>query len=396
MSDSEESEPPDADEPDLGNLGDPPSPSLASSAPPPPQPQQVGVGSLPDHPVWRAARGSGAPFPPAGGRGRRASKPPSEVGDGPRFEAISVAELEARQFSHADGADSYIDSADEEEAEQEKKDFSRVPERKRERPLVQADEEEEEDGAHHHRRKLDSLMHAAAFGGQSGGHYGRTGGSQAGSQSDVSSSRRREAMKNAFPVRGVKCVGCALPNKISVVDKFVQNNISKMTETALWKMAALVYRREIVEVTAREGALAPSWKWRDIQVHYELHCSSSLVARHKQLRVLQSESAARDHHAWRPSPRAPRARRHAHTARGAPVPRGKRGEGARRQGRRLDAAHMRGGVQRKSRAGKHALRQELHKVTTVDTHHPKLNTRYTISDPREIVQPSYLLELARV
>jgi len=298
---------------------DPPSPSLAgsvaSSAPPPPQGQQVGAQQLSNQPVWQAARGSNAgggvsrPAAPVGGgrgkgRGRGAgSRVPSEAGDlngGPRFERISMAELEARQYADGDGADSRIDSDDDEHWERVRPAKSSGHKRRRkDGPQQQggagggdsddSDDGEESDGDDDRRRKLAGLMGAAAFGGGARrDHYGGGGGSDAGSQpSEMSSARRRDAMKHAFPVRNVTCVGCALVNRIGPVNRFVRDNISQMTEDALWKMAALCYRREVAEPAEREGAVCPPWGWKEVRVHYEVHATGNFVARHKMIRQLQ-------------------------------------------------------------------------------------------------------------
>ena len=291
---------------DAPPAADPPSPSLASSAPPAAQGQQVGAQQLSNHPVWVSSRGEGDRSPRqfgkgrGGGRGRgRGSRPPSEAGDlvnAPRFERISMAELEARQYADGDGADSAIQSDDEGGDDH----WDRVrpaggsgrSKRKKKGPREEGDdsedddEDDDEDDAGGRRRKLAGLMGAAAFGGAA--HYTRGGASEAGSMpSENSSARRKDAYKDAFPVRGVTCVGCALANRIGPVNRFVRDNISQMTEDALWKMAALCYKREVAEPTEREGAPTPPWGWKDVRVHYELHASGNFVARHKMIRQLQ-------------------------------------------------------------------------------------------------------------
>jgi hypothetical protein len=288
MSDSEDDPPVEQ--------GNPPSPSIAgsdASAAPAPSGQQVSAAQLSQHPLWQAARGEGPrpAVPPAGGGKKKKSKPPSEVGDAgpaPKYERISLAELEARQHADADGADSRIDSDDEDE-------WSRVrtssePKRKRSSkgPREEKGEEDEEssdddDGGR--RKKLAGLMGAAAFGGASAQHYGAS--DAASEQSVTSSQRRKDAMKDAFPVRGLSCVGCALSNRIGPVNRFVKDYISQMTEDALFKMAALCYRREVAEPAEREGAPVPPWSWKDVRSHYELHSTGNWVARHKMIRQLQ-------------------------------------------------------------------------------------------------------------
>jgi hypothetical protein len=302
MSDESDDEPPAADAP---------SPSLASSAPPPPHGQQMGAQQLSNHPVWVSARGRGdlgngsAPpqFGRAGrgrGRGKGGSRPGSEAGDmpppAPKFERISMAELEAKQYADADGADSAIQS--DEDADDH---WDRVKpaggghksKRKKTGPREEAgepgdsDDDDDDDDTGDRRRKLAGLMGAAAFGG-GGGHYPRGGVSEAGSMTSANSSaRRKDAFKDAFPVRGVTCVGCALANRIGPVNRFVKDNISLMTEDSLWKMAALCYKREVAEPTEREGAPVPPWNWKEIRCHYELHASGNFVARHKMIRQLQ-------------------------------------------------------------------------------------------------------------
>ena len=299
MSDEEDEAPP---------VADPPSPSLggsqASSVAPAPNGHQVGAQQLSNHPVWVSARGSGSPRlggvpPPAsrgkgGGRGRgRGSRAPSDAGDinPPRYERISLAELEAKQYADGDGADSRIDSDDDAVGDH----FDGIrpvhPRRKKQKkgPREECSDDESSDddiGADDRRNKLAGLMGAAAFGG-TGGHYG-AGASDAGSvPSENSSARRADAMKNAFPVRGVTCVGCALANRIGPVNRFVRDNISLMTEDTLWKMSALCYKREVAEPSEREGAVVPQWGWKEVRSHYELHATGNFVARHKMIRSLQ-------------------------------------------------------------------------------------------------------------
>ena len=244
----------DDDEDDGPPNADPPSPSLAgsqaSSAPPPAAGQAVSAQQLSNHPLWAAARGENRNGPTTGttgttgtaaqgrGRGRGASRAPSDAGDaapGARFERISMAELEARQLADGDGADSAIQSDDEQD------DWARVrPEhatsnKRRKKPAKESDDDDDDDENDENdenendgrRRKIAGLMGAAAFGG--GNHY-RAGASDAGSlPSEQSSALRRDAMREAFPCRGVSCVGCALANRIGPVNRFVRDNISQMT-----------------------------------------------------------------------------------------------------------------------------------------------------------------------
>ena len=129
------------------------------------------------------------------------------------------------------------------------------------------------------------MMRGTAFGGGAADDAAAEGAS-ASEQSDALSARRREASKKACP-SGVSCVGCALHNRISAVDRFIRANIGKMTEDSLWKLAALTYQRDVVEPAKAEGAPVPPWGWKDVRNHYEIHSMSNLIHRHKQLRTLQ-------------------------------------------------------------------------------------------------------------
>ena len=149
-----------------------------------------------------------------------------------------MAELEAKQFADGDGADSAIQSDDEVADDH----WTRV--RPAAESLTQAkgphEEDDEEDDSDENsdddadRLQLAGMMGAAAFGGT--GHYARGGASDAGSMpSENSSARRRGAFKDAFPVRGVTCVGCALANRIGPVNRFVRDNISQVMRTPCGK-----------------------------------------------------------------------------------------------------------------------------------------------------------------
>jgi len=130
-------------------------------------------------------------------------------------------------------------------------------------------------------------MGSAAFGGGGAG-YGRSvgGGSVA---SESSSRMRRDAQCAAFPVRGVDCVGCALVNRLGPVERFIRNNISKMTDDSLWRMAALTYKMEVAQPIEREGGVAPAWTWKKLREHFELHVSSNFLQRYKMIRALQQQ-----------------------------------------------------------------------------------------------------------
>jgi hypothetical protein len=236
------------------------------------QPPSSGPGSpnSATHPVWAAAAG--------GGRGRGRGRPRSDAGDrNERYERISLAVLEQNQRKHGDGADSRIDSDDEGTHVGGGFDVPR-PVDVSKRKADDGSDEEEDEGETRKRSVLDQMLGAAAFG---------SGGDTGSEVSQTESKRMRDASKDAFPLRGITCVGCSLVTRIGAVDKFVKDNLAKMTEEALFKSAALVYRKEVVEKAEAEGAVAPPWSWKSLRSHYLLHSTDNLVGRHQMLRNLQ-------------------------------------------------------------------------------------------------------------
>lgn len=271
-------------------MGDtsPASPSLPPSEPPDPQSVALGAAALASHPVWAAARGGrGRGAGRGGARGGRGTPPMEAATERPRYERISLQALERQQYADADGAESHLNSDDEEA-------FEAPPRRERAAAAANGGDSgpsEDEDDAEERpsrRQRLDGILGAAAFG---GGAPPRQGPASESAASQTSTQRRRDANKEAFPIRGISCVGCALANRVGPVDKFVRTNISRMTEESLFKMAALTYKREVAEPTEREGAPVPAWAWKDVRAHYTLHCSSNLIGRHVMIRQLQSMRA---------------------------------------------------------------------------------------------------------
>jgi len=292
---------------------EPPSPSM-SSAPPEAEGEAVSHAALANHPLWARARGDGPPDD-AGGRGNRGGRggrgrgrPGSEHGDAfeqPALERISLAAQEQELYQNGDGADS-VAWSDDEERPARKKPKARRPESPGSRPRKErrqsapkrfkheddeaasagGDDETDGDGDGDggSRARLAQMMGAAAFGGE---YAPSDDGLSASERSEASSKLQREAAKRAFPIRGTDCVGCVLNNRISAVDRFIRANIAKMTEDSLWKMAALTYKKDVVEPAAAEGTPVPAWGWKAVRNHYELHSMSNLIQRHKQLRTLQ-------------------------------------------------------------------------------------------------------------
>ena len=95
-----------------------------------------------------------------------------------------------------------------------------------------------------------------------------------------------------MPIQGCNCVGCVLPNKIGMINDFVRTNTGRMGETALYKMAGLIFQRDIREPAQREGVHIPPWRWEDIAMHYTFHTKDP---RHERAEDLRSLSTLRMH-----------------------------------------------------------------------------------------------------
>jgi len=258
------------------------------------------------------------PPPPARGRGRgRGAQPPLDPDSGARYERISLLAVELQQgATGGDGADSALLSSDDEDGP------GAWSSSKKKKPTDQDDdagEEEEYDydeydverlsvagstDEHVHPRKdahrkapakttkvppnPADMMAATAFGGTQD-LFGDTSDSES-AVSRTSSKRKRDTYKQAFPVRGMTCVGCALANRIAPVERFVNNNVCRMSETNLWKMSALTWKLEVVEPAKREGVTVVDWAWRDVANHFRLHTTNPIVGR---THMIQSLTAMR-------------------------------------------------------------------------------------------------------
>lgn len=282
---------------------DPGSPSN-SEPPPAPAAQTHSAQQLRQHPLWDIASGRAKPMnPPAAGRGRgrgRGAPPPPDPDAGARYERISLLAVELQQAATGDGADSALASSDDEDEEPKRKrkselsdeeepyDYEEDEEQQGERPETQESDEEfkkpeprppKNNGkAKAKTTDAEDFMASAAFG-EAGPNLFGDESDTASVASRTSSKRKRDASKNAFPVRGVHCVGCALSNRIGPVERFVNSNVGRMAEVALWKMSALVWKLEVMEPAKMEGADVVPWKWRDIAAHFRLHTTNPVVGR---------------------------------------------------------------------------------------------------------------------
>ena len=96
----------------------------------------------------------------------------------------------------------------------------------------------------------------------------------------------KEAMSAAFPLTGVTCVGCVHPHRILAINDYIEKNAQKVSKTALFKTAALLYQRDIREPALAEGVRIPGWSWRDIGVHYDVHAVEPKHQRLENVRTL--------------------------------------------------------------------------------------------------------------
>lgn len=296
---------------------DPSSPTN-SEAPPQAAGQSHSAAQLKQHPLWARASGLASPMPPVAGRGRgrgKAAHTPPDPDGGARYERISLLAVELQQCATgADGADSALMSSEDEEDEENEEDAWNGGMRHRDYDNEEQDCEDEyeadglstagSDQFEFKRAKTDNkkgsssksnkqpcasdIMAATAFGG--GENLFGEGSDNASVMSRTSSKRKKDSLKQAFPVKGVTCVGCALANRIAPVEKFINGNVGRISEQALWKMAALTWKLEVVEPAKKEGVHVMDWAWRDVANHFRLHTTNQVVGR---THMIQSLTAMR-------------------------------------------------------------------------------------------------------
>jgi hypothetical protein len=296
---------------DAVNAQNLPSAAGGGAGPPPPAAAQ--------HPVWAAAAG----------RGRSAAKNKPDSVFGP----ISMIELEIRGRNDLDGASST--ASDHGGGGRRGKDASKQPAKKRragaatKRPREYDDDDDDDDNeggrggdsgedgdADGAESTASADMAGAAFGGGAATKKRACvpcGSEMSDDGASVTSSVVRARHERAFPVTGVTCVGCALPAKIQPVIDFIAKNMSTMSELALYKMAALVYKTKVAEPAEEEGVDVPPWgapfcpfalspfrpsartlarflraDWKEIRAHFQLHAVDSRMQRYENIRTLSA------------------------------------------------------------------------------------------------------------
>ena len=220
----------------------------------------------------------------AGGAGPSADAAPNNTSlivpddaDRPQFCPISLRELEYK--TRADGGESSVwsdEEDDEEVATQKKKKKKRS--RNGKAPMTGDDE---------------SVLAAATFGG--GGEDSEDSDDDEDVCEEASEAPESSVGGRLLPIRGESCVGCVCDRSVvSIIDKFVRENATSMTEDSLYKSAALHYKREVVEPRKREGVKCLSWKWKEIKSHYALHVCDPLLQRAAAVRSLGAVRAVQE------------------------------------------------------------------------------------------------------
>lgn len=251
-------------------------------------PQAAGAGAgaaaPAQHPVWAAAAGRGA-----GGSSR--GRPD------PMFGPISMMELELRGRGDLDGGSSTASvrggrngAPGSKGARGARGGIRKVTRgarsRKRTREYDDSDDSDDECDAE------SSASHDVAGAAFGGGRVATARAPCASEESDDGASATpsvaRRCHERAFPITGVTCVGCALPAKIQPVVEFVSKNMSSMSELALYKMAALVYKTKVAEPAEEEGVEVPAWDWKELRAHFQLHSVDSRMQRYENIRTLSA------------------------------------------------------------------------------------------------------------
>lgn len=266
------------------------------------QPQVVLASEHTSHPFFVGSRGRGRggrnATRGATGRAEPATSGPSAPAvtntsmivpdeERPQFGPISMRELEFAQRRNADGAESSVWSDDDDDDVPMKKKHRRrrkAPSDQHARPQPTENDDE-------------AAMAAAAFGGAV--EEWDEDKEDDDECSEVQSSVHDDGSR-LLPIRGEKCVGCICDRSIiETVDRFVRANATCMTETALYKAAALHYKNEVVLPRKREGVRVLPWQWKDLQAHYVLHTCDPLLQRAAAVRSLGAVRAVQEQNLMR-------------------------------------------------------------------------------------------------
>jgi hypothetical protein len=265
---------------------------FGGSQPPPPNPQVVDAAAVQaHHPFFNSAnrfaasrgKGGGASAsrrPPVSGRGRGRGIPGVEaVSDaeeprGPVFTGISPRELEYLQRQSYDGAASSIASDEDENARS----------RPRKRRALPPPPERDTSAADVQRGERDAMA-AAAFGADDGDDDDVC--DEVDDDASQSAIESNADVPRMLPIRGEGCPGCTLTRDIvDCVDEYVRQHATVMSETALYRSAALYYHETVVQPRRREGVNVQKWDWKSMRAHYSLHTTDPVLQRAAAVRSL--------------------------------------------------------------------------------------------------------------
>ena len=245
--------------------------------------------------------------------------------DRPSFGPISLKELEFAHRKNADGAESAMWSDDDDDDDcggiRRPKKRKKKAKKKRKKNATSHSKRSKRPIESNH----EDQMAAAAFGCDAAATEGRDDDEDDDEDEDDDDDdeyeyeddddcggdgERSEAVESSvaegarvLPIRGETCVGCVCDRAIiSTVDAFVRQNAVCMTETALYKAAALHYRNFVVAPRRRENVSVIPWKWKDIQAHYVLHVCDPLLQRAAAVRSLGAVRAVQEQQLMRHNP----------------------------------------------------------------------------------------------
>jgi hypothetical protein len=110
--------------------------------------------------------------------------------------------------------------------------------------------------------------------------------SDAGSQSQTSSTRRQDLERRVFPVPGLRCVLCSLAHRIAPVEQFIDENATRLETTALFRFAVVVYNDRIKAPLEAEGATVPELTFEAVSNHFRFHCAHPKLQRAEKVKTL--------------------------------------------------------------------------------------------------------------
>ena len=200
-------------------------------------------------------------------------------GDGPTFTGISLKDLEFRLRNNKDGAESSLCTDDESVASRKR---PRAPNGSApaSRGKAVARRKSASDGA------ADELG-AAVFGNQDEDFGDAFDDDEEDEDLGASESASQAEGAGLAPIRGERCPGCILDREtVGHVEKFVRENAMVMSETPLFKAAALFYEQKVLAAHRREGVRCCKWPWKSIREHFSLHVVDPVLARISVIRTL--------------------------------------------------------------------------------------------------------------